>query len=58
MPKVLAVPSEQATNETSRLIDKPPITKEESKILACLHLHQHHHHQQYRHRRQHQQMYQ
>ena len=32
MPKVLAVPSEQATNETSRLMDKPPITKEESKI--------------------------
>ena len=36
MPKVLAVPSEQATNETSRLMDKPPITKEESKDLACL----------------------
>jgi hypothetical protein len=32
MPKVLAVPSEQATNETSRLMDKPPITKEENKI--------------------------
>jgi hypothetical protein len=30
--KVLAVPSEQATNETSGLMDKPPITKEDSKI--------------------------
>jgi hypothetical protein len=30
--KVLAVPSEPATNEISGLMDKPPITKEESKI--------------------------
>jgi hypothetical protein len=30
--KVLDVPSEPATNETSGLMDKPPITKEESKI--------------------------
>jgi hypothetical protein len=30
--KVLAVPLEPATNETSGLMDKPPITKEESKI--------------------------
>jgi hypothetical protein len=30
--KVLAVPSEPATNETSGLMDKPPITKEDSKI--------------------------
>ena len=30
--KVLDVPSEPETNETSGLMDKPPITKEESKI--------------------------
>jgi hypothetical protein len=33
--KVLAVPSEPATNETSGLMDKPPITKEESKISSA-----------------------
>jgi hypothetical protein len=30
--KILAVPSEPATDETSGLMDKPPITKEDSKI--------------------------
>jgi hypothetical protein len=33
--KVLAVPSEQTTNETSGLMDKPPITKEDSKISSA-----------------------